>query len=484
MRFNSPIYLVFLAVVVLAVWITPARARRWLLLGFSYLFYASWHWPYLGLLVATAALNHWGAQWIVAGPPDRKKRGRWVLAGNIGLLALFKYLSWLCDNVNVVGKWLGVTELVPVPHWILPLGISFYVFEGISYTVDIIRKRERIHSFWDFQLFIAFFPKLIAGPIMRAKELLPQIEKPEARLSSIVALDGLWMIASGLFLKIVLADGISAQVDQAYARPFESVGTTDVWVMAVAFGLQIYLDFSSYSRMAIGSARLCGIELVDNFNYPYSATSPVDFWNRWHMSLSRWIRDYLFFPLLGKKATLAAMCRAAIVSMTLCGIWHGAGWPFLLWGLYHGVLIAGYHAVTYRERTSASPGAEPAAPSVAKRLAAFALTFGLVSLGWVFFRSASTAQALGLFERAVMPWAFGFRALSGTFYLHTALLTLAIWAAPWAARWAVSVANTDRAVGPVPAFGLWMAQGGLVGAMLVLSLIYLRGQTAFIYFQF
>jgi alginate O-acetyltransferase complex protein AlgI len=482
-RFNSPIYLAFLSLVMLAVWLTPARARRWVLLGASYVFYASWHWPYLGLLVGSAALNHWGAKWIVAGPANRKWRGGWVLAANVLLLAVFKYLSWMCENVNAVASLFGFEQWVSVPRWVLPLGISFYVFEAISYTVDIIRKRERIHSFWDFQLFIALFPKLIAGPIMRAKELLPQIENPAKRLSSTSFLDGLWLIAAGLFLKVVLADGIAPSVDQAFARPYESVGATDVWLMAVAFGLQIYFDFSSYSRMAIGSARLCGIELVDNFNYPYTATSPVDFWNRWHMSLSRWIRDYLFFPLLGKKATLGAMCRAALISMTLCGIWHGAGWPFLLWGLYHGVLIAGYHVLTYRQRTAAPSGAPPdAGPRAGTQLIAMLVTFGLVSLGWALFRSASTAQALGLVSRALMPWEFRYRALSGTFYMHAAVLTLAVWAAPLAAAAVRRVAQSYDSL--AAAATSWVVQGGMIGAMLVLCLIYLRGQTAFIYFQF
>jgi alginate O-acetyltransferase complex protein AlgI len=484
-RFNSLIYLAYLPVVVAAVWLLPAQFRRWVLLVASYVFYASWHWPYLGLLVGSAALNHFGARWIVAGPPNRKWRGGWVLAANVLLLAVFKYLSWLCENVNAVASWLGVSQLVGVPNWILPLGISFYVFEAISYTVDIIRKRERIHSFWDFQLFIALFPKLIAGPIMRAKELLPQIENPALRLASSTFLSGMWMIVSGLFLKVVLADGISPQIDQAYSRPWESVGATDVYLMAVAFGLQIYFDFSSYTRMAIGSAQLCGIQLVDNFNYPYSATSPVDFWNRWHMSLSRWIRDYLFFPLLGKKATLGAMCRAALISMTLCGVWHGAGWPFLLWGFYHGCLIAGYHILTYRQRTSAPPATPvEAGASPGRRLLAMLTTFALVSLGWILFRSASTAQAFGLLERALTPWQHSYRALPGTFYLHTALLTLAVWASPWVARWNVAAVNPPEIGSQRPRYGAWVAQGGLAGAMLVLCLIYLRGQTAFIYFQF
>jgi alginate O-acetyltransferase complex protein AlgI len=485
MRFNSPVYLVFLLVVVLAVWLAPRRARRWVLLAFSYAFYASWHWPYLGLLVGSAALNQWGAKWIVAGPPNRKWRGGWVLAANVGLLAAFKYLTWTCENVNAVGQWLGISELVTVPHWILPLGISFYVFEAISYTVDVIRKRERIHAFWDFQLFIAFFPKLIAGPIMRAKELLPQVEQPSSRLESSTVLDGLWMIVSGLFIKTVLADGLAQSVDQAYARPFESLGSFDVWVMAVAFGMQIYFDFSSYSRMAIGSAKLCGIQLVDNFNYPYSSTSPVDFWNRWHMSLSRWIRDYLFFPLLGKKATLAAMCRATLLSMTLCGVWHGAGWPFLLWGLYHGGLIAGYHVLTYRKRSEGAAATDATtAGSWLKGIGAMLVTFALVSLGWVLFRATSTAQALGLLERALAPWQFSYRALSGTFYLHVALLTAAVWMAPLAARWAQAVASDARPRSLAEDGLRWLAQGAVVGAMLVLCLIYVRGQTAFIYFQF
>jgi D-alanyl-lipoteichoic acid acyltransferase DltB (MBOAT superfamily) len=254
--------------------------------------------------------------------------------------------------------------------------------------------------------------------------------------------------------------------------------------MAVAFGLQIYFDFSSYSRMAIGSARLCGIQLVDNFNYPYSSTSPVDFWNRWHMSLSRWIRDYLFFPLLGKKATLGAMCRAALISMTLCGIWHGAGWPFLLWGFYHGVLIAGYHVLTYGQRTAGATGASDAISSPARWLVTMLTTFAVVSLGWVFFRSASTAQALGLFQRALMPWEFSYRALSGTFYLHATVLALAVWLAPLAARLVVKVAGAEKPESAGGGLFFWTAQGGLVGAMLVLCLIYLRGQTAFIYFQF
>ena len=254
---------------------------------------------------------------------------------------------------------------------------------------------------------------------MRAKELLPQIEKPDARLTSGTFLDGTWLLATGMFLKVVLADGSAPQVDQAFARPIEGVGMTDVWLMAVAFGLQIYLDFSSYSRMAIGSAKLCGIQLVENFNYPYSATSPVDFWNRWHMSLSRWIRDYLFFPLLGKSATLGAMCRAAFISMSLCGIWHGAGWPFLLWGAYHGGLISGYHIVTYRQRKTPAP--ETAGGNPIRHFVALLVTFALISLGWILFRSASIEQAFGLLRRAVVPGQYAYRALSGTFYLHVVL---------------------------------------------------------------
>lgn len=476
MRFNSLVYWLFLTVVVLVLWGLPQRAKRAWLLVVSYVFYASWHYPYVLLLFGAAAMNHFGARWIVEG--DRKRRGTVVLGANLLLLALFKYLDWLIGNLNAVVSLFDVAP-VPLPGWVLPLGISFYLFQCMSYIIDLVRNRERLHSFWDFQLYITYFPQLIAGPIMRAKEFLPQVKR-ELSTSSEDVRSGLGMIASGAFIKIVLADGLARSVDQAFARSPASLSSIDVAIMAIGFGLQIYFDFSAYSRIAIGSARLCGIDLVQNFNHPYVARTPADFWNRWHMSLSRWIRDYLFYPLVGRKASLAAMSKAAIISMTLCGIWHGAGWTFVLWGLYHGLLLAGYHAVTLHRRGVRGAASEPGLLERFEQPASVILTFGLVTMGWLFFRAQSVDQAFGLIGRLITPWAHTRRALSGMFYLHVTVLIVGVWMMPTINRffsrvWATRERNSM-------AFSI--AEGLAAGALIASCLMYMKGQTAFIYFQF
>ncbi len=370
---------------------------------------------------------------------------------------------------------------MPVPSWVLPLGISFYVFEGISYTVDTIRQ-TRANS---FLLGLSALYRVLSQADRRTdhagQELLPQIEHPPTQLASGTILDGCWLLITGLFLKIVLADGISVQIDDAFSRKYQTMGSTDAWLMAVAFGLQIYLDFSSYSRMAIGSARLLGIQLVDNFNYPYSATSPVDFWNRLaHVVVA--VDSRLFVLSAGRQKGHARSHVPGHPDLDDAGAASGTGLAGrLCCGLLsRRVLIAGYHVLTYRRRI-----APPSAPTVEGPLAtrvwhlsAMCITFGLVSLGWLFFRSSSMPQALGLFSRALMPWAYMTRSLNGTFYMHAALLVLAVWAAPVAARLAGKVVGSyQRAI-------YCVLEGGLIGAMIVLCMIYLRGQTAFIYFQF
>jgi alginate O-acetyltransferase complex protein AlgI len=482
MRFNSVIFVAYLVVVVALQWSLPARARRWWLLIASWAFYASWHWPFLALLVGSGTLNHFGAIWVTRAA-DRRRRGALVIAANLVVLALFKYLDFMADNANGLLALLGIDARVPLPGWVLPLGLSFYLFEGISFIVDVVRKREQVRSFWDFQLYVAYFPHLVAGPIMRVKELIPQLDR-RWTLTSRHVRDGVWLLVSGLFLKIVISDGLAADVDGAFARAPGALGGLDVWLMGAAFGLQIYFDFASYSRIAYGASLLCGLELVENFDFPYSARSPVEFWARWHMSLSRWIRDYLFYPLVGKKATLLALCRAAMVSMTLCGIWHGAGWTFVLWGVYHGLLIAAYHVVHSRPRAAgAAPASRPAERPAWFVAAGVVSTFALVSLGWILFRARSLEHAGGLLARALVPWTHRMRALSGTFYLHVALLLAIVWTAPHVRR--AFLASWKRSeTRPAMALAFHVGLGLMIGAAVIGCLIYLRGQTAFIYFQF
>jgi alginate O-acetyltransferase complex protein AlgI len=282
-------------------------------------------------------------------------------------------------------------------------------------------------------------------------------------------------------VKIVLADGLAPQVDAAFARQANSLGSLDVWLMAVGFGLQIYLDFSSYSRIAIGSSKLCGLELVENFDFPYGARNPVEFWAKWHMSLSRWIRDYLFYPLVGKKATLGALVRAAIVSMVLCGIWHGAGWTFVLWGGYHGLLIAAYHLIAgWRKRRG---GAARVGESVLGGVLATLGTFSVVSLGWLLFRSTNLGQAVALIGRAMSPWAHPERALPGTLYLFVGCTLALVWLAPGLQRMARSAWQRAEAT-PRGVLAWHIGAGAVLGLSAVFGLMYLRGQTSFIYFQF
>jgi len=477
MRFNSLLYWAFLAGVIAGHRLLPPRWRKPWLLAASWAFYGSWHLPYLGLLVGSAALNSLGGRWIVAAPGSRAPRGWAVLAVNLGLLGLFRYLDWGVETLNQ-GLALAGAGPLGLPGWVLPLGISFYLFQGMSYVIDLTRRRESIHPFFDFQLYIAFFPQLVAGPIMRAKELIPQLAPgplpgPEALRA------GLWTLASGLALKIVLADGLAPGVDAAFSRAPSALGALDVAVMATGFGLQIYFDFAAYSRIAIGSGQLLGLKLVENFNHPYVAASPAEFWARWHMSLSRWIRDYLFYPLVGRGGSLWSMVRAALLSMLLCGLWHGPAWRYLVWGLFHGALIGGYHALAAFRRAR---GRRPGQLSPLARLAAVGATFSLVTLGWIFFRATSLIHAAALFAPLLTPWAHLGRALPGTLYLHVALLTCAVWAAPAASRVAQGLWAALERRAPAPL--AWSLEGLGLALLGALCLIYLKGQSAFIYFQF
>ena len=331
----------------LVAWCLPRRPRKAWLLVTSLVFYASWHVKYVVLLASVGAIASVGGALVDrASGPSRRLRGTIVVALLAAVLGAFKYLDWAFEHLNFVVARLGGGPFL-APHWLLPLGVSFYTFEAIGYIVEVTRNKERRYGFFDFQLFLSFYPHLVAGPIMRAKELIPQFEAEEWRPRREQILSGLQTLAIGLFLKNVIVDKFSWEVDAAFAQPLTEVGWKDALSMAVGFAVQIYLDFSAYSRLAIGSAQLFGIELTENFNYPFRARNPADFWNRWHISLSRWIRDYLFFPLVGKRMRVSRMCWASIASMVLCGLWHGAGYTFILWGAYHGLLTAGYYVARW-----------------------------------------------------------------------------------------------------------------------------------------
>ncbi len=387
MLFNSLSFFVFLPVV-LAVRYAPLgwRTKKIALLLLSYLFYAAWYPPHVLILWASTVVDWNVAARIARAHSPRHKRLLLgvSLAANLGMLSVFKYSAFLVANLDRSLALAGVSFRLPVPHLLLPIGISFYTFEALSYTIDVYRgKMQPTRSLLDFALFITFFPRMVAGPIMRAELFLPQCERPHRTKWDEVG-DGLTLLCCGLFEKVVLADGVFAPVaDSVYAGT--SAATTDAWVGTLAFACQIFFDFAGYSTCAIGIAGCLGFQLPLNFNSPYAALNFSDFWQRWHISLSSWLRDYLYIPLGGNRVGPGRTYVNLMLTMLLGGLWHGAAWKFIAWGGIHG-----FYLVAQRLWQQCLPAVKsPAWVSVL-------LTFVLVCVAWVFFRAADMASALRL----------------------------------------------------------------------------------------
>lgn len=388
MLFNSLSFLVFFVAVYAIFWVLPTwPQRKLLLLTASYLFYAAWNPPYIALLLLSTSADWWLARLI--GRSENSSRRRMLLvvslASNLGLLGYFKYGDFLLKNFVLWCATFGITYHPPELGIILPIGISFYTFASLSYTIDVYRKE--IHSTWkfsDYALFVSFFPHLVAGPIVRASFLLPQIEKPQLPTANQIGW-GFTLVCLGLFAKVVMADSIFAPiVDGVYAHP-EHFSAVDTWVAVLSFSGQIYYDFSGYSLCAIGLAMSFGFWFPNNFRYPYGAQSFSDFWHRWHISLSTWLRDYLYIPLGGNRHGKLRTYIALFMTMLLGGLWHGASWMFVLWGGLHGV----YLAIERASRGISAPGLISAQ---GKSI----LVFLVVTLTWIPFRAATPDQAIAI----------------------------------------------------------------------------------------
>jgi alginate O-acetyltransferase complex protein AlgI len=384
--FDSYVFAVFLAVVFTTAWILRhrSRARVLFLLAASYLFYGWWDWRFLSLIVGSTLLDY-GLGLAIQGRSDPRARRRLLylsLLGNLGVLGFFKYWGFFTAEAARLLTSLGLEPHLPVLQVILPVGISFYTFQTLSYTIDVYRgELEAERSFERFALFVAFFPQLVAGPIVRARDFLPQLRRPPV-LEQQAFRTGLALIFWGLTKKVVLADTLGRElVDPFWAGP---EGYGGLWSLLGIYGyaLQIYGDFSGYSDVAIGTARLLGFDLCDNFHSPYKATSPRDFWRRWHISLSTWLRDYLYIALGGNRGGPWRMYRNLLLTMVLGGLWHGASWMFVLWGLFHGTILV-------LDRLIGRPDPPPGPVTWVHRL----VVFHLVCLGWVFFRSATPPDA-------------------------------------------------------------------------------------------
>jgi D-alanyl-lipoteichoic acid acyltransferase DltB (MBOAT superfamily) len=389
-------------------------------------------------MFVSALTDYFTAIQIDKTPIENKRKRKQLLAitliVNLGLLGYFKYLYFFTENINSFGSLLGLDINIPLFNLLLPFGISFYTFETISYTMDVYRGLIRAEkSFLNYGLFVTFFPKLVAGPIQRASELLGQLKNRPVYQTAFLA-EGSKRILYGLFLKVFLADNISPIVDDAFAANPDSLSAIDVWMMAFLFGFQIYFDFSAYSHIAVGAAKLMGIGIPENFNFPYLAISFKDFWKRWHISLSSWIRDYLYLPLAGVKVTQTtgkggigeglertnekgAKTRALFLTWAIMGFWHGANWTFVFWGIYHATII-------FLERKL-----RPVRDKIAFfnfKIISWSITLFLAMLSWIPFRAKDLSDTFVMLKKIVTPSQYLYFTMRENNYLIAAVILLLV----------------------------------------------------------
>lgn len=399
MLFNSLEFCVFFPVVVCVYFACPYRFRWLWLLAASYFFYMAWEPGYAVLILFTSAVDYVAARMI--GSQERAGSRRWVvfsLCTNFGLLFFFKYYNFFSSQIDALLALLGWGAAMPRSGWLLPVGISFYTFQSVSYTLDVYRGRIGVERHPGYlALYVAFFPQLVAGPIERAGSLIPQLRASHDFEYGRVT-DGLKLMVWGLFKKAVVADRLAQAVDYVYADPSAHGGPALV-LATLFFAVQIYCDFSGYSDIAIGAAQVMGIRLMDNFRQPYLAISMADFWRRWHISLSTWFRDYLYVPLGGNRASAGRWAFNILVVFLLSGLWHGASWTFVLWGFFHGICLVcarGWRALRGAPKEDAA--------LLVRALRVF-YVFVLVNIGWVLFRAESIGDAVAVFSGFGRGWA-------------------------------------------------------------------------------
>src|SRR4051812_28110886 len=347
MLFNSQQFIFVFLPLVLIGWyaLRPPTLRLAFLTLASWFFYAWWDWHFLPLMLASTTIDYVAGRMLIGRDDERRRRTILVvaLAFNLALLGYFKYANFFLDSLNGIGDRFGVGSSFPSLDIVLPIGISFYTFNSMSYTIDIYRRRvEPARNAIHYAAFVALFPHLIAGPIVRYSSIDQQLRRLAPRLSAPLAASGLFFFTCGLAKKLLIADQIAPHVDRLFAG-HAHLGLVQGWAAGVGYSLQLYFDFSGYSDMAVGLAFLLGFRFPQNFNSPYKSLNISDFWRRWHMSLSFWLRDYLFIPLGGSRGTKFQTLRNLSITMFLGGLWHGAQWTFVIWGLMHGAFLVGHN---------------------------------------------------------------------------------------------------------------------------------------------
>ena len=489
MLFNSGIFLQFFAAFLLLYWLVRGSLsrRNLLILVASGVFYgwwspstasasddsanallnALWHCRFLALLLATSGLDFFLARVIdqTADPRRRKQLLAFSVIANLGVLGFFKYADFFLDSTTSALAALGLSVQPRTLGLVLPVGISFYTFQSMSYTIDVYRRKlPATRSLVNFIAYVSFFPQLVAGPIERASHLLPQFEQTR-RVTLAMIREGVWLILWGMFKKVVLADNLAPLSEMVFSN--HTFNAASVVLGTLAFGLQIYCDFSGYSDIARGTARVLGFDLMWNFRLPYTATSLRDFWQRWHISLSTWLRDYLYIPLGGNRHGPTRTTVHLITTMLLGGLWHGAAWNFLLWGLWHGAGLA-------LTRSFFSNSQFPILNSKSGRLLTWLATLLFVFYGWLLFRAHSLEQilamtrALGDFSAPVWTGSF----ITNLIVFTTPLVLMELWQH-----------KTQNLLVPLtlPRWALNLGQGLLLVGIV---LFWDKKGASFIYFQF
>jgi len=411
MLFNSLEFLVFFPVVVSGYYFLPPRYRWILLLAASYLFYMAWRVEYLALLLLSTGVDYFCSRKMDEASSLLKKRAFLYISlfTNLGVLLTFKYYNFFIEEVGRLLSLISISVTTPTLELLLPMGISFYTFQTMSYTIDVYNGRIKAERHLGiFALFVSFFPQLVAGPIERAGNLLSELKKEHSFSYRNVA-DGLKLMAWGFFKKIVIADRLAIMVDHVYHAPTEYFALP-LALSTILFAFQIFCDFSGYSDIAIGAALVLGVKLMRNFNRPYHATSPREFWKRWHISLSTWFRDYVYIPLGGNRTVKWRWYYNLFITFTISGLWHGANWTFIIWGALHGGYLIVSHA-TSRWRKPLENKLKGVWQQKVLHHLKQSLTFVAVVFAWIFFRAQSLSDASWIVQNMFSGWGESIRGI-------------------------------------------------------------------------
>ncbi len=473
MQFNSLVFIIF-AAIFYALWpvVRTRRNPRWIAMVIaSFVFYGWWDWRFLFLITASGLIDFYASLGIERFPRHRGLILLVSMLGNVGSLAVFKYLDFAIGTLNGSMRFLGVDVHLPMAHLILPVGISFYTFQSMSYTIDVYRGELRAtRNVFHFFAYLSLFPQLVAGPIIRARDLLPQLESAEP-VTELQRWEGLKLIAFGYFKKVVIADTLAAAVNTAFAAPNPVDSAYYWWLIMVMFAFQIFCDFSGYSDIARGLAKWMGYEFPVNFDNPYTSSSFREFWQRWHISLSTWFRDYVYIPLGGSRHGKRRAFAAMWLTMLISGLWHGAAWTFVLWGALHAFYLSLERLTDWPRRLAKLPAGRHLAP-----LAVFALTI----VAWVLFRAQTLGQAVAVFARMFNPTAFNY-AMADKLIDNNAINVLLIMIAH---QVAVHVGRTTEIRWPERSRAGDLLEPVAIAVVIVICVFMRAPSNTFIYFQF